>query len=164
MDLHFHSDQCKNHVFPDRNMLLFHVNVNIKWLGICYKDDTFKWLRVYFLLRDNNFKHGALSELTLLGCFHSLRAVLHTAWKIIFIIGALIKLLFQCIFKWYYRKETNMLQHFCFIILVLTLYLNFGLSLVHKRLWVAVVLYVWVWSRCAASVWMDVFVHRMASF
>lgn len=31
-------------------------------------------------------------------------------------------------------------------------------------LWVSVIVYVRVWSRCAVSVWMVVFVHRMASF
>ncbi len=35
-----------------------------------------------FLLRDNNFIHGALSDLKF--HFHSLRAVLHTAWKAMF--------------------------------------------------------------------------------
>ncbi len=37
-----------------------------------------------FLLKDNNFIHGALSDLKLCGMFSFIRAVLHTAWKIIF--------------------------------------------------------------------------------
>ncbi len=37
-----------------------------------------------FLLRDNNFTHGALLDLKPFSMFYSLRAVLHIAWKAIF--------------------------------------------------------------------------------
>ncbi len=38
------------------NMLMFHVDVNINWLGIRFKNDMIQSRR--FLLRDNNFIGG----------------------------------------------------------------------------------------------------------
>ncbi len=61
------------------NMLMFHFDINMKRLKIRFKNDSFQWFRVDSLLRDNNFIHSAHSDLK-----HSLRAVLHTAWKVIF--------------------------------------------------------------------------------
>ncbi len=51
MNLHFHSDQRENQVFRvcnkwAGNMLMFHVDVNMKRLGICFKNDSFQWFRV----------------------------------------------------------------------------------------------------------------------
>ncbi len=53
MNLHFHSDQHKNQVFPGLlvqqvggNMLMFHVDVNMKRPGIRFKNDSFQWFRV----------------------------------------------------------------------------------------------------------------------
>ncbi len=43
------------------NMLMFHVDVNLNLLGICFKNHSFQWFRL-FLLRDNNFIHSALSD------------------------------------------------------------------------------------------------------
>ncbi len=57
MNLHFHSDQRENWLMVKfsqvctcnnwaGNMLIFHVDVNMKRLGIRFKNDTFKWFRV----------------------------------------------------------------------------------------------------------------------
>ncbi len=69
MNLHFHSDQREktNKWVGNRPMLMFHVDVNMQWLGMIQGQLS--------LLRDNNFIHGALSDLNFAGCFHSLRAV-----------------------------------------------------------------------------------------
>ncbi len=40
--------------------------------GIGFKNDSFQWFRVDSLFWENNFIHGALSDLTLFRCFHSL--------------------------------------------------------------------------------------------
>ncbi len=49
MNLHVHSDQRENQVFPGLrrnkwagNMLMFHVEVNMKWPGIHFKNDSFQ--------------------------------------------------------------------------------------------------------------------------
>ncbi len=44
------------------NMLMFHVDVNMKRLGIRFKNYSFKWFSRLFLLRDNNYIHGALPD------------------------------------------------------------------------------------------------------
>ncbi len=55
MNLHFHSDQIENKVFPGLrtqqvggNMLMFHVDVNMKWLGIHFKNDSFQRVDAFF--------------------------------------------------------------------------------------------------------------------
>ncbi len=42
----FNSDQCQNTNKWAGNMLMFHVDVNIKQLGISVKNDSFQWFRV----------------------------------------------------------------------------------------------------------------------
>ncbi len=49
MNLHFHSDQRENQVFSGLrvqqvggNMLMFHVDFNMKRLGISFKNDSFQ--------------------------------------------------------------------------------------------------------------------------
>ncbi len=46
MNLHFHSDQGEKTNKWAGNMLMFHVDVNMKWLGIRFKNDLFQWFRV----------------------------------------------------------------------------------------------------------------------
>ncbi len=53
MNLHFHSDQRENQVSQvcvrnkwAGNMLIFHVDVNMKRLGIRFKNDSFQWFTV----------------------------------------------------------------------------------------------------------------------
>ncbi len=72
MYLHFHSDKREKTNKWEGNMLMFHVGVNMKRLGIRFKNNSFQWFRV-----DSFFQIFA-------ECFRSLRAVSHTAWKVIF--------------------------------------------------------------------------------
>ncbi len=44
------------------NMLMFHVDVCMKRLGIRFKNDSSMIQSRLFPLRDNNFIHGALSD------------------------------------------------------------------------------------------------------
>ncbi len=60
-------------------MLMLHVDVNMKQLGFLLKTTRFNDSESTLSSRDNNFIHGALSDLKLCRIFHSLRAVLHTA-------------------------------------------------------------------------------------
>ncbi len=65
MNLDFDSDQHKQTNKCVGNMLIFHIEVNMKRFGICFKNDSLQLFRVDSLLRDNNFIHGALSVLKL---------------------------------------------------------------------------------------------------
>ncbi len=51
------------------NMLMFHVDVNMKRLGIHFKNDSFKWFRVDSFFWETDFIHGALSDLKLCRMF-----------------------------------------------------------------------------------------------
>ncbi len=62
MNLHFDSDQRENTSKWTGNMLMFHVEVNMKLLGIRFKKDLFQWFRVNFFFKDNNVSYGALSD------------------------------------------------------------------------------------------------------
>ncbi len=67
------------------NMLIFHVDVTMKRLGIHLKKDSFQWFRVDSFFRETITLYTVHFQISnFAGCFHSLRAVLHTAWKIIF--------------------------------------------------------------------------------
>ncbi len=62
---------------------IFHVDVNMKWFGICFKNDSFQWLRVDSFFWETINIHGALCFKTLQDVFIHLE-LLHTAWKVIF--------------------------------------------------------------------------------
>ncbi len=42
MNLHLHSNQCEKTNKWAGNMLMFHVDVNMKWLGIRFKNGSFQ--------------------------------------------------------------------------------------------------------------------------
>ncbi len=54
------NEKIKFSQFCTGNMLMFHVDINMKRLGIRFKNDSFQWFRVDSVLRDNNFICGAL--------------------------------------------------------------------------------------------------------
>ncbi len=65
------------------DMLMFHVDINMKWLWIRFKNGLFQWFRVdsFFLETITLYKvHFQISNFA--GCFHLFRAVLNTAWKV----------------------------------------------------------------------------------
>ncbi len=140
------------------NMLMFHVDINMKRLGTRFKNDSFKWFRVDSFFWETLTLYTVHFQISnFAGCFHSLRAVTH-CMKGHFqksIVGALIKLLFQCFFKWYCRKKLICHNTFMFYYLSFDFvpkYQNISLSLVHKRLWVAVILCVSVNKVCCICV------------
>ncbi len=75
MTLHFHSDQCEKTNKWAGNMLMFHVDLNMKRLGIRFKNDSFQWFRVKNLFWETRYTvHFQMWNFA--GCFHSLIAVL----------------------------------------------------------------------------------------
>ncbi len=64
MNLHFHSDQRKKTNKRAGNMLLFHVDVNRKRLGIRFQLYSMIQHR-HSVLRDNTFIHDAVSDVKL---------------------------------------------------------------------------------------------------
>ncbi len=84
-ELAFYSDQHEKINKWAGNMLIFHVDVTMKRLGIHFKNDLFQWFRVDSFFRETITLYTVHFQISnFAGCFHSLRAVLHTAWKIIF--------------------------------------------------------------------------------
>ncbi len=66
------------------NMLMFHVDVNMKLLGIRFKNDLFQCFRVESLFWETIALYTVHFQIEhFAGCFHSLE-LLHTAWKVIF--------------------------------------------------------------------------------
>ncbi len=82
---YFHSDQCVNthriRILALRrilNMLMFHVDVNMIFLGIRFKNDLFQCFRVESLFWETIALYTVHFQIEhFAGCFHSLRAVTH---------------------------------------------------------------------------------------
>ncbi len=78
----FYSDQHENQLFPGLsrqlvgNMLMCHVNVNVKRLGIYLKNDSFQWFRFDSFFWETITLYTVHFQIyNFAGCFHSLRAV-----------------------------------------------------------------------------------------